>query len=117
MPKNCHTYRVDFGAYARLRCENLPERQPQAPFPVSLVCQSEELSVDLTAANALGLVIAELVSTSYEHAFDECGGSIVVSVRRATGTRTGAWCRSMTTDQAMSPIRRPAATASASHAA
>nr|WP_294511302.1 histidine kinase dimerization/phosphoacceptor domain -containing protein [uncultured Rhodopila sp.] len=72
---------LDFGAYARLLCENLPELQPKAPFPVSLVCQSDELTLDLTAATALGLVIAELVSNSYEHAFDERGGSIVVSVR------------------------------------
>jgi two-component sensor histidine kinase len=72
---------LDFGAYAKLLCENLPELQPRAPFPVSLLCQSEELSLDLTAATALGLVIAELVSNSYEHAFDERGGSIVVNVR------------------------------------
>ncbi len=60
---------LDFGAYAKLLCENLPELQPRGPFPVSLVCQAEELSLDLTAATALGLVIAELVSNSYEHAF------------------------------------------------
>ena len=72
---------LDFGAYARLLCENLPELQPRGPFPVSLVCQAEELSLDLTAATALGLVIAELVSNSYEHAFQERAGSIVVSVR------------------------------------
>jgi two-component sensor histidine kinase len=72
---------LDFGAYAKLLCENLPELQPMAPFAVSLICQSEELSLDLTAATALGLVIAELVSNSYEHAFGERAGSITVSVR------------------------------------
>ncbi len=72
---------LDFGAYAKLLCKNLPDLQPETAFAVSLGCDAEPLFLDLATATALGLVIAELVSNSYEHAFAERAGSIVVSVR------------------------------------
>jgi two-component sensor histidine kinase len=72
--------KLDFGAYIRLLCVNLPELQPIPPFPVKLLCHSKPLSLDLASVTALGLVVAELVSNSYEHAFTSRGGEIEVRV-------------------------------------
>jgi two-component sensor histidine kinase len=75
-------HRLDFGAYAKLLCANLPELQPAPASAVTMVCHAEELILDLAAVTALGLVVAELVSNSYEHAFAGGAGTIEVTVRR-----------------------------------
>jgi len=72
--------RLDFGAYLTALCANLPELQPKPRFPIQLLCQVEELVLDLASVTALGLVAAELVSNSYEHAFPSNGGTVSVSV-------------------------------------
>jgi two-component sensor histidine kinase len=56
------------------------------PFPgVTLTCDSESLILDLDVITALGLVVAELVTNSYDHAFPSGKGTTTVSVRRAAG--------------------------------
>lgn len=72
--------KLDFAAYIRLLCVNLPELQPTPAFPIKLICRGEALSLDLASVTALGLVVAELVSNGYEHAFTTRGGEIEVSV-------------------------------------
>jgi two-component sensor histidine kinase len=76
------TRRLDFGVYAKLLCANLPDLQPAPAAAVTLVCHAEEVILDLTAVTALGLVIAELVSNSYEHAFASQPGTIEVTVKQ-----------------------------------
>ncbi len=71
---------LDFGAYTKSLCVNLPDLQPIPEFPISLVCEAVELNLDLAAVTAVGLVVAELVSNSYEHAFPGRGGTIDVRV-------------------------------------
>lgn len=73
---------IEFGTYVERLCASLPNIQPSQPHVINLVCNAEHLEMDLVSATALGLVIAELVSNSYEHAFEQRGGSIEVSVRR-----------------------------------
>ena len=72
--------KLDFATYIRLLCVNLPDLQPTSDFPIKLICHSEPVSLDLAAATALGLVVAELVSNCYEHAFTTRGGGIEVRV-------------------------------------
>ncbi len=72
--------RLDFGSYAKLLCENLPELQPTPPFKIELHCKVQEIALDLATTTALGLIIAELVANSYEHAFPARGGTIHVRV-------------------------------------
>jgi two-component sensor histidine kinase len=72
--------RIDFAAYIRLLCVRLPEFHPTPAFPVKLVCHAEALSLDLASVTALGLVVAELVSNGYEHAFTTRGGEIEVRI-------------------------------------
>ena len=73
---------IDIGAYAAALCANLPSLQPPPAFPVILVCEPMPLLVPLSAATALGLVLTELISNSYEHAFPERAGRIDVRFER-----------------------------------
>jgi two-component sensor histidine kinase len=75
---------TDFGAYVKSLCANLGEIQA-APAKVTLNCDSEVVILDLDVVTALGIVLAELVSNSYDHAFPDGVGAIDVSVRRDPG--------------------------------
>jgi two-component sensor histidine kinase len=75
---------TDFGTYVKSLCLNLVEIQSIADS-VTLTCDSESLILDLDMVTALGIVVAELVTNSYDHAFPGGKGSTIVSVRRAAG--------------------------------
>jgi two-component sensor histidine kinase len=75
---------TDFGTYVKSLCANLGEIQA-APAKVTLTCDSEVVILDLDIVTALGIVVAELVSNSYDHAFAGGVGAIDVSVRRDPG--------------------------------
>jgi two-component sensor histidine kinase len=69
---------TDFGTYARSLCLNIAEIQGTN---ISLTCNCETLMLDLDTVTALGIVLAELVTNSYDHAFPNQQGSITISVR------------------------------------
>jgi two-component sensor histidine kinase len=76
---------TDFGGYVKSLCDSLAEVQATPDGAVTLTCISEPLVLDLDVVTALGLVVAELVTNSYDHAFPDGRGATVVSVRRAAG--------------------------------
>jgi two-component sensor histidine kinase len=50
------------------------------------VCDSDAIVLDLDVVKALGIVVAEVVTNSYDHAFaDGKGGAIIVSVHSSDG--------------------------------
>jgi two-component sensor histidine kinase len=77
---------VDFGNYVKSLCQNLAFIQAIPAGAITLVCNSEPIIVDIDAVTVLGLIVAELVSNSYDHAFPDGTGAITVSVFRAAGT-------------------------------
>ena len=79
------TRTTDFGSYVKSLCLNLAEIQATRQGTVTLTCDSDSLILDLDVVTALGIVVAELVTNSYDHAFPDGKGSTVVSVRRAAG--------------------------------
>jgi two-component sensor histidine kinase len=80
------TRTTDFGSYLKSLCLNLEEIQSAADGSIMLTCDSDTLILDLDVVTALGIVVAEVVTNSYDHAFpDSRRGSIGVSVRRAEG--------------------------------
>lgn len=80
------TRTTDFGGYVRSLCLNLAEIQVAPSSGVTLTCDSDAIVLDLDVVTALGIVVAELVTNSYDHAFpDGQRGSIAVSVRRGDG--------------------------------
>jgi two-component sensor histidine kinase len=80
------TRTTDFGSYVKSLCLNLSEIQAAPDDSVTLTCDSDAIVLDLDMVTALGIVVAEVVTNSYDHAFpDGNRGSIIVSVRRAEG--------------------------------
>jgi two-component sensor histidine kinase len=78
------TRTIDFGGYAKSLCLNLADIQGAPDGTVILTCDSEPITLDLDVVTALGIVVAEVVTNSYDHAFPGGGkGSIIVSVRSA----------------------------------
>jgi two-component sensor histidine kinase len=74
------TRTTDFGTYVKSLCSSLGEVHSSAK--ITLSCESEEIMLDLDAVTALGIVVTELVTNSYDHAFPTGEGAIEVSVRR-----------------------------------
>jgi two-component sensor histidine kinase len=79
------TRTTDFSSYVQSLCLNLGEIQASPDGAVSLTCESDSIILDLDVVTALGLIVAELVTNSYDHAFPGGRGSIKVSVRRDIG--------------------------------
>jgi two-component sensor histidine kinase len=80
------TRTTDFGSYIKSLCLNLSEIQATPNASVTLTCDSDAIVLDLDVVTALGIVVAEVVTNSYDHAFpDGKRGSIVVSVHRGDG--------------------------------
>ncbi len=79
---------IDFERYLRSLCDSLREFQATREFDVALICEgdTESLLLDLDSVTALGIVIAEIISNAYLHAFPRRGGAIHVTLeRRAPG--------------------------------
>ena len=74
---------TDFGGYVHSLCHSLAEIQ--ADGAVTLTCDSDMVVLDLDVVTALGIVLTELVTNSYEHAFPGGTGAISVSVRPNAG--------------------------------
>jgi two-component sensor histidine kinase len=85
------TRTTDFGGYVKSLCRSLAEIQTAPHGAVTLTCDCEPLILDLDVVTALGIVVAELVTNSYDHAFPSGEGAIIVAVRHPTneaGTAT-----------------------------
>lgn len=76
------TRTTDFGSYVKSLCHSLAEIQGATSTAVALTCDSDTVMLDLDVVTALGLVVAELVTNSYDHAFPDGSGAAKVSVRR-----------------------------------
>jgi two-component sensor histidine kinase len=74
------TRAIDFGEYVKSLCANLAEFQDSPGEEKVLTCETHSILLDLDVVTALGIVIAELVSNSYEHAFPDGRGMINVSI-------------------------------------
>jgi two-component sensor histidine kinase len=85
------TRTTDFSSYVKALCVDLAEIQGPPDSGIKLTCDSESIILDLDVVTALGLVVAELVTNSYDHAFPDHKGSTNVSVHRTArdaGTAT-----------------------------
>jgi two-component sensor histidine kinase len=60
---------TDFGSYIKSLCDNLVEIQARPEGGIILTCDTEPLFLDLDIVTALGIIVAELVTNAYDHAF------------------------------------------------
>jgi two-component sensor histidine kinase len=76
------TRATDFSGYLKSLCVNIAQIQHMADDAVTLECSSDPIILDLDVVTALGIVVTELVTNCYDHAFPTGHGSIHVSLRR-----------------------------------
>ncbi len=74
----------DFGASAKTLCADIAEFQRSSKRDIHLECESERLIVRADLLTTLGIIVAELVTNSYDHACPSNKGHIKVSVLRGT---------------------------------
>jgi two-component sensor histidine kinase len=79
------TRTTDFGAYVKSLCLDIAEFQGAPSGNVTLTCESEPLVLDLDTVTALGIIVAELVTNSYDHAFPGGNGKTRVTVHLDAG--------------------------------
>ncbi|MDB5393140.1 MAG: signal transduction histidine kinase [Rhodospirillales bacterium] len=77
------TRTIDFGGYLSSLCDAFKDMENPQHRNIDLIYHRHSLMLDLDTATALGLVVAELISNSYLHAFPHDTGTINVSLNVA----------------------------------
>jgi two-component sensor histidine kinase len=73
---------IDFGGYISSLCSSFESLQQSERPNVVLTCHWEAVVLDLDTVTPLGLILSELISNSYAHAFPDGTGEINVSLTR-----------------------------------
>jgi two-component sensor histidine kinase len=76
---------IDLGDYLNTLCASLPDLQDAREQRVELVCRTVPMQLELNKVTAIGMVVAELVTNSYGHAFPARSGTITVTLTRPNG--------------------------------
>ncbi len=75
--------RIHFGDYLKKLCRNLERVYNTSQKKISLKIKQTDVTLDMDQGIAIGMVIAELVSNAFKHAFlENRGGSVIVSLSR-----------------------------------
>lgn len=74
------TRRMDFCSYVKSLCDNLAEVQGPLDGSIEVRCTCSRVMLDLDVITSLGIIVAELVTNSIEHAFPTGGGQVLVSL-------------------------------------
>jgi len=69
---------IDFGAYLESLCASLQDFQEKGPFEIVLVCEAVPMALELDLVTALGIIVTEVTSNAYLHAFPDNPGTIRV---------------------------------------
>ena len=78
---------IDFGAYLQSLCTSLEEFQEKGAHDIKLQCQAmTPMALDLDLVTALGIVVTEITSNAYLHAFPDRAGIIRVMLLQKDNT-------------------------------
>ena len=79
------TRTIDFDRYLQSLCESLRDFQDVREFEVALIYEGEAgpLPLDLDSVTSLGIVVSEIISNAYLHAFPGRPGKIRVTLKRS----------------------------------
>jgi two-component sensor histidine kinase/DNA-binding NarL/FixJ family response regulator len=69
---------IDFSGYLTSLCSSFVSLEDARRRNIQMTCHCESVILDLDSVTALGLVIAELISNSYAHAFPNNDGTISI---------------------------------------
>ncbi|MCF8466558.1 MAG: GAF domain-containing protein [Sneathiella sp.] len=76
---------IDFGAYLESLCASLHSFQDKGQFEITLDCAVEPMALELDLVTALGIIVTEITSNSYRHAFPTELGTITISLTHKKG--------------------------------
>lgn len=76
---------IDFGAYLESLCTSLQDFQEKGEFEITLVCTAEPMALELDLVTALGIIVTEITSNAYLHAFPNGPGTIKVILTHKQG--------------------------------
>jgi len=79
---------LDFGAYLKSLCESLGDFQEEGAFNIALVCEVQPLELELDMVTTLGIIVTEVTSNAYLHAFPAAAGTITVKLVQNDGHAT-----------------------------
>jgi two-component sensor histidine kinase len=74
------SHTIDLGHYLAELCKSLPDLQEDRELPVELVFVEAPVPMGLDAITSIGMVVAELVTNSYGHAFPGRAGKVTVTL-------------------------------------
>jgi len=73
---------IDLKEYLQQLCLFLPGLQDSRTSKVTLECHADSMMLPLNPVTVLGMIVAELVTNSYRHAFPTTDGAIVITLAR-----------------------------------
>jgi len=75
---------IDLADYLRALCISLPSLQEDPNGRVQVVFNADSVLLGLDDVTALGMIVAELVTNSYRHAFPDRDGVITITLTRTS---------------------------------
>jgi len=76
---------IDFGAYLQSLCASLQDFQEKGEFDIALICEVEPMALELDLVTSLGIIVAEVTSNAYLHAFPKGPGTIRITLMQKDG--------------------------------
>jgi two-component sensor histidine kinase len=71
---------MDFGAYLKTLCASLRDFQEKGQFDITLICEAEPMVLELDLVTSLGIIVTEIASNAYIHAFPTGPGTIKITL-------------------------------------
>jgi two-component sensor histidine kinase/putative methionine-R-sulfoxide reductase with GAF domain len=71
---------INLGEYLEELCGSLPDMQAPRMKPIELSCRTETILLTVDAVTTVGMIVAELVTNSYNHAFPDRAGKVSVAL-------------------------------------
>lgn len=76
---------IDFAEYLKSLCASLQNFQEKGPFEITLICKAEPMALELDLVTSLGIIVTEITSNAFLHAFPAGPGTIRVILARKDG--------------------------------
>ena len=73
---------IDFGAYLESLCSSLESFQEKGEYKIELLCEPMPMELGLDLVTVLGIIVTEITTNAYLHAFPAGPGTIRIALTR-----------------------------------